>query len=376
MADTELPRQPETFALWREAQDTSLRTRLGGAYYLLAWLLTWLFSAAPVEMLEWGLAGAGFFALMLALRLLNRLPAEQAPQALRTWLDRHWTLILLTALAWGFTHAWVLHDPLFNDSRLIATLSTIAFSTALAFNFSMRKGHAYFALLLLYLPGLLALTLLWNEQRATLITLAFYLSYLFLALNRSHREYRNTLTLELKLLEQQENLELLSRTDSLTQLGNRYHFNSLFPAMVANAQRQSNSLSLVLLDIDYFKQVNDAHGHACGDACLSAFAELMRQVFRRDSDALLRLGGEEFGVLMPGTTLEQAHLLAESFRLELEQHGFSVQGQNLPLTTSLGVGCFDKNRDVSAEAFFKRVDDALYRAKGAGRNCLILASVA
>jgi diguanylate cyclase len=229
------------------------------------------------------------------------------------------------------------------------------------------------ALLLIYLPGLLTLALAWREQYAILITLSFYLSYLLLVLSRSNREYHNTLALELQLLDQQERLEHLSRTDSLTQLGNRYQFNSLFPVMVANAQRQSQPLSLVLLDIDFFKRINDEYGHACGDSCLSDFAERMRQNFRRDSDALLRLGGEEFGILMPNTPLEQARLLAEQFRLELEREGFNVPGATLPLTASLGVGCYDMLRDGSAEAFFKRVDDALYQAKAAGRNRLELA---
>lgn len=101
---------------------------------------------------------------------------------------------------------------------------------------------------------------------------ACYLSYLLLALNRSHREYHDTLALELKLLEQQQRLELLSHTDSLAQLGNRYQFNNLFPALVATAQRQSEPMSLALLDIDFFKRINDQHGHACGDACLSAWS--------------------------------------------------------------------------------------------------------
>ncbi|MGE8499226.1 MAG: GGDEF domain-containing protein [Pseudomonas sp.] len=367
------PRQPHAFALWREAQDTRTRTRLGGIYYLLAWLLTWLFSAAPSEQLLLGLAGSAFFALMLAGRLLHRLPEDDSPQAMQCWIDRHWILIFATALGWGLAHAWFLHTPLFAESKLIATLSTIAFTTALAFNFAMRKGRAVIALLLLYLPGLSVMAADWDQQRVALITLSFYLSYLVLALTRSHREYRDTLNLEMKLLEHQERLEILTRTDSLTQLGNRYQFNSLFPVMVANAQRQHHSLSLILLDIDFFKRVNDEHGHACGDACLSAFAERMRQVFRRDSDALLRLGGEEFGVLMPNTSLEQAHQLAESFRRELAEQGFDVNGLNLPLTASLGVGCFDLQQDHCAESFFKRVDDALYLAKSAGRNRLVMA---
>lgn len=374
MTPSEVPRSPQAFSLWREAQDTRVRTRLGGIYYLLAWLLTWLFSNAPGEQLWLGLGGTAVFAALLALRLLHHLPAEQSSEALLAWLNRHWRLILCTALLWGLTHAWALSDPAFASSWFIATLSTIAFSTALAFTFSMRKRHAILALLLLYLPGLLAMSADWQQHRATLITLAFYLSYLLLALNRSHREYHNTLGLELKLLEQQQSLEHLSRTDSLTQLGNRYQFNNLFPALIADAHRRGHPLAMVLLDIDYFKRINDEHGHACGDAYLSAFAQRMREVFRRDSDALLRLGGEEFGVLMPNTTLEQAQLLAAGFIANLAEHPFRVEGHCLPLTASLGVGCFDPQHDSSAEAFFKRVDDALYQAKRDGRNRLVLAA--
>jgi diguanylate cyclase (GGDEF)-like protein len=373
MTESHVPRQPQVFALWREAQDTRIRTPLGGIYYLLAWLLTWGFSNDPMALLAPGLIGIAVFALLLALRLLHRLPKEQTPAALTRWLNHHWLLILSTALAWGLAHALAQTHALFSSSAIIATLSTIAFSTALAFTFSMRKKRATLALLLIYLPGLLSLALDWQARHAVLITLSFYLSYLLLALNRSHREYHNTLKLELQLLDQQERLERLSRTDSLTQLGNRYQFNSLFPVMVANAQRQSQPLSLVLLDIDFFKRINDEYGHACGDSCLSAFADRMRQTFRRDSDALLRLGGEEFGILMPNTPLEQARLLAEQFRQELEREGFDVPGATLPLTASLGVGCYDTHRDNSAEGFFKRVDDALYQAKGAGRNRLQLA---
>ena len=373
MTQAQVPRQAQAFALWREAQDTRIRSPLGGIYYLLAWLLTWIFSNDPGALVVPGVLGITMFALLLALRVLHRLPQEQTRESLSRWLNLHWSLILLTALSWGLAHALAQKNPLFSSSAIIATLSTIAFSTALAFNFAMRKKRAVLALLLIYLPGLLTLALAWREQYAILITLSFYLSYLLLVLSRSNREYHNTLALELQLLDQQERLEHLSRTDSLTQLGNRYQFNSLFPVMVANAQRQSQPLSLVLLDIDFFKRINDEYGHACGDSCLSDFAERMRQNFRRDSDALLRLGGEEFGILMPNTPLEQARLLAEQFRLELEREGFNVPGATLPLTASPGVGCYDMLRDGSAEAFFKRVDDALYQAKAAGRNRLELA---
>lgn len=373
MTDAEVPRQPTTFALWREVDDTRIRTRVGGLFYLLAWLLTWIFSASPAGVVVSGVLGSCLFAGLLIARLLHRPNAIDDPQQLKHWLDRHWGLILLTAFCWGQAHALVLYSDAYDGSELIATLATVAFSTAMTFNFAMRYRRALLALILLYLPGLAVMASNWDERHAVLITLLFYLGYLVLVLGRNHREYRATLELELKLLDQQRQLDLLSRTDSLTQLGNRYQFNNLFPSLVANAIRQGEPLSLVLLDIDFFKQVNDEHGHASGDACLTAFAERMRRVFRRDADALLRLGGEEFGVLLPGTTLAQAWDLAEHFRRELEEEGLELPGQRLVLTTSLGVGCFNSRHDSDADAFFRRVDSALYRAKREGRNRLVSA---
>jgi diguanylate cyclase (GGDEF)-like protein len=375
MTDAELPRSPHTFALWREVQDTRVRTRLGGIYYLLAWLLTWMFSAEPSAMWLSGTAGSLLFAALMAARLLHTPPEAQSQEQLQSWLDRHWGLVLLTSLCWGQAHAWALYSETLHDSAMIATLSTVAFSTAMTFNFAMRKKRAFVAILLLYVPGLAVMALDWRNGHNLLITLLFYLSYLLLALNRSHREYVATLDLELRLLHQQATLDQLSRTDSLTQLGNRYQFNSLFQSMVAAAKRTGEPLALVLLDIDFFKKVNDQRGHAGGDVCLSEFAQRMRQVFRRDSDALLRLGGEEFGVLMPNTTLEQAQLLAEQFRQDLAHNGIDLQGEHLPLTTSLGVGRFDPRLDDDAESFFKRVDRALYQAKRNGRDRLELATL-
>ncbi|MHC5349426.1 GGDEF domain-containing protein [Metapseudomonas furukawaii] len=372
MTDAVPPQAPERFRLWREVQDTRTRTRLGGFYYLLAWLLCWLFGTAPTQQLAVGLGGLAFFALLLAARLLHRPPEAGDEAELQRWLDRHWGVILLSSLGWGLAHAWVLLAPAFQPASLIATLATVAFSTAMAFNFAMRRRRAALGILLLYLPGLTALTLGNEGTRAELVTLACYLSYLILALNRSHREYEAMLVLELQLLEQRQRLDTLSRTDVLTQLGNRYQFNNLFPAMCANAGRHGGQLSLLLMDIDFFKRINDQHGHSVGDDCLRAFGERMREFFRRDSDALLRLGGEEFGVLMPDTSLEQARHLAELFREDLANRGLQLGDRQLPLTASLGVGTFDPSLDGGAEAFFKRVDDALYRAKTLGRDRLEL----
>lgn len=373
MPITSAPKQPSTYALWREVQDVSNRTRLGSLYYLLAWLLTWGFSQAPLQHLLLGLGGCGFFTLMLVLRWIHLPPTLHSDRRLTRWINRHWLLVLLTAMGWGLAHALALSDPDFQRSQLVATVSTIAFSSAVAFTFSMRLRRGLCTVLLLNLPGLLVLASNDEQQLPILLTLAFYLIYLLMVGTRSFREYHAGIALELQLLEQRDALERLSRTDSLTGLGNRHQFNDLFPLMLANAKRQGNPLALVLMDIDLFKRVNDQHGHLTGDACLEVFAERMRQVFRRDNDILLRMGGEEFAVLMPGTDLEHAQQMAEQFRACIADNPLQAREHRLNLTTSLGVGTFEAERDCSSEAFFQRIDSALFQAKADGRNRLVLA---
>ncbi|MFZ3154075.1 GGDEF domain-containing protein [Pseudomonas sp.] len=363
--------------LWREASDTHIRSRFGGYYYLLAWAMLWLTSRNPGQNL-WLWSGGvllllGFFILRSSERPTEQLPAEQ----LQRWLDQRWVLILLQSLAWGLMLAGIQLHPGVIVSHLVVMLCVVVFGTALAFTYPMRMPSCALAILLTYLPSTAVKIHLGIGDIGESVALVIYLSYLGLFLYRWHREYHISLDRELRLLRQGEQLDRLSRTDALTGLSNRYQFNALLPNWLASARRQNSMLALVLLDIDFFKKINDQFGHRAGDLYLQAFAERMRQLFRRDSDILLRLGGEEFAVLMPDTSLEQAMLLAERFRAELTEHPLNIPGQNPaqypPLTCSLGVGTFQPLCDDSAEAFYTRVDNALYRAKAGGRNRLELA---
>lgn len=368
------PSNPELFALWREAQDMRSRTLMGGGFYLVAWLLIWLSLPEKVQFIAYGLLGSLFFAVLVSARWFHHLPEEPSTAALNRWINQHWTLVILTTGSWGIINAAVLSEPSFVAPHLVTIISTIAFSTAFAFTFALRLYRCLAVMFLLNLPGLVALAWGPPEQWPAFVCLSIYMVYLLLSCRRSNADYLNTIHLELELLTQRNALEQLSRTDSLTQLGNRYQFNDLYPSMIAGAQRQSIPLSLVLLDIDYFKRVNDQHGHAAGDLCLQQFAELMHQMFRRGTDVPLRLGGEEFAVIMPGTTLEQARHLAEQFRATLAETRMDIHGNALNITTSIGVGAYDPRIDSCGDALYRRVDAALYQAKEEGRNRLKLAS--
>ena len=155
--------------------------------------------------------------------------------------------------------------------------------------------------------------------------------------------------------------------DTLTGLHNRRYFNTNFAALMDQAARRGRSLSLLMLDIDHFKQVNDTHGHDAGDQILKTFSARIRDVLRA-SDLTCRLGGEEFAVLMPDTGLDVAHKVAERVRAAIDSHVFTLAPGRPPIAVTVSIGLAERGCDLEPDILMRRADAALYRSKGEGRN--------
>lgn len=168
-----------------------------------------------------------------------------------------------------------------------------------------------------------------------------------------------------RLRQLNEQLEQQARTDQLTGLANRYLLNQELQREVASAERFHEIFSLVLLDIDHFKQINDHYGHQQGDAVLSQVSRLM-QTRCRSSDILGRWGGEEFLLICPQTRLDDANQLAEQLRRVIEQQ---LIDQQVSVTLSAGVAEFIPGEPL--HEMMRRLDQALYQAKHSGRNQVI-----
>ncbi|MCG7897542.1 MAG: GGDEF domain-containing protein [Candidatus Thiodiazotropha lotti] len=156
--------------------------------------------------------------------------------------------------------------------------------------------------------------------------------------------------------------------DSLTGIKNRTAFDSNFNREIELNRRKNSELSLVVMDIDFFKRINDQYGHAVGDLVLKQVAKGVEETIR-SSDALYRYGGEEFVVVLNGTDQLGARLLAERIRENIESLRIESL-KNLQVTLSLGVSMM--NEGDTAETLFKRADEALYVAKNQGRNQVVM----
>lgn len=169
-----------------------------------------------------------------------------------------------------------------------------------------------------------------------------------------------------KLEEANINLALLASTDPLTQLYNRRHFFNLGNSEMAKALRHQRPLSVIMLDVDKFKKINDNYGHDAGDKALIALAKVCKDA-ARGSDIVARFGGEEFALCCPDTNSEGAQALAERLRLQVEAMSLSIDEQSISFTISLGVATADSSDD-SLEGLLKRADHLLFEAKDSGRN--------
>lgn len=156
-----------------------------------------------------------------------------------------------------------------------------------------------------------------------------------------------------------------AHSDSLTGVGNRLAMDRALDREVKLSIRNRTSLSVLVLDIDYFKQINDRYGHACGDEALKAVVNCTRNCLR-DVDELFRMGGEEFVILLGNTPDAQARLVAERIRNAIEEMQFEMDGVSIPITASLGVAT--RQIDEGNREVLDRCDKLMYSAKRAGRN--------
>ena len=171
----------------------------------------------------------------------------------------------------------------------------------------------------------------------------------------------------LELRKSQEQLQKMALTDPLTSLGNRATFDMSIKQAAAITQRSGKPYSLLLIDLDHFKQVNDSYGHQVGDTILQRVADAIKNS-ARDSDICCRYGGEEFAVILPDTKAKNAEILAERIHAQVAKVSIQQPSVRQSVTVSIGISCANKRSNVRPETLVEEADQALYLAKEKGRN--------
>jgi len=194
------------------------------------------------------------------------------------------------------------------------------------------------------------------------------------ALQRLDEMRRKLTELSNELTASNRRLEQISHSDGLTGVANRRFFDSFIAQHVALAARQKTNLSLALCDVDYFKKYNDHYGHLSGDECLRRVAQVLSGSCIRATDLVARYGGEEFALVLPDTHRTGAAQHIRNVRQALANAAIEHKGSDISpfVTLSIGITAFTPGKDTKAEDLIARADEALYRAKEAGRNRYIV----
>lgn len=226
----------------------------------------------------------------------------------------------------------------------------------------IRTGLVYTVLSVLAISwATLALDLALNRESLVSMLLGLVI-FSLLSLVYARQSFRYADLVEAKNLQ----LEYMASHDPLTGIFNSRSYETRGEALLALARRNGTSLSLLYLDIDHFKRINDDFGHHVGDGVLECFVQVVGREIR-ESDVFARIGGEEFCILLPNTELAGAGMLAEKVRQSVEDEECHVNGQRFSLTVSIGVSTWQEG-DTSLLDIEKRADSALYEAKDTGRN--------
>jgi len=274
----------------------------------------------------------------------------------------------LVSLSWGLNSVLFLPEVVIQQILLIVALATILIASITLL--SISRYLFYLQALLLFSPLLGQLLSLQSTDYKILALLLLIMCMMLILM---------TNTLYHMLHESQKiqyTAQTQARTDPLTQLANRRGFDQRLQIEWQQVVCNTSPLSLLMIDVDHFKQYNDQKGHLSGDRCLKNLAEIMRSVSRRNRDYITRYGGDEFSILLPETVMSEAIILAEKLRQEVA----TLYAQVPRITLSIGVAsCKSKKAhyhhpyppQANAEILVNAADKALYQAKAQGKNCVI-----
>ena len=357
------------------------RARGGLAIHLSLWLLMGAMGGfANRSLLFFCCVAAGFGASLVGRVLVEpRIEAlsERQPASARVLFLG---LLLVNPAIWGVTGAasilWPALNPASSWIWLAVTGMAASGAMSLSFDPAVRKCYAAFAVM----PSAIAF-LFTQSGRGLFEPLAavLFLFYVYRGSKIVHDDDWSAMQSRIELEVRGKLLEHLSATDALTQVSNRLHFDRQLGVEWARARRGTppvSDMTVIMLDIDHFKKVNDTYGHPFGDRCLQAVASALRPTLGRPTDLLARFGGEEFVAMLPSTDAAGAAIVSARMLAAVAAIRIDHLGEPVALTCSIGVHTMSALETADPAAAIQLADQALYRAKRCGRSQVVVHAAA
>ncbi len=290
------------------------------------------------------------------------------PQGLQilAWEKPYALTLFATSALWGLGMlCFVSESPLLY--RLVEFLFVLGMSAGAFSHYSARRYMVMGAMISVLLPTTLWFVICGQPMEVSLgVAALLFIGVLIQAGNAMSAAQADNFRLAYRLESARQRAEQMAHTDDLTGLENRRAFFDQGQVLASYCERNGLPLSVVMIDADHFKQINDRFGHAIGDAVLRRLAEQLKES-RRKSDVCGRIGGEEFAMLLPDTSLGEAMVLAERLCRACAASPMQIDGEVVINTVSIGVA----SEGYAIESLLRCADEALYQAKAAGRNRVV-----
>lgn len=299
-------------------------------------------------------------------RLLDKAIKEKNSEKITQLTKQFFQLIVYSAFVWNFSIILgFIYAPPFYEFIGLIMVAGIVTAGVISLLPIFRTYMTYF--LLMVIPQVFIFTTYNTDiHNGTLLLLSIYIPLIFLLSKSIYKHYLAEIKTNDNLEDSVDKLHHLSITDELTQVYNRRYFLESAQNLLAILQRENKPLSMLMLDIDFFKNINDSYGHQVGDFVLCELAKLLQSSLRK-SDLLARIGGEEFAILLQNTSYEGAKTIAEKLRSSVSEHTFIIDSNRLKITISIGVAT-ERELDMNFDYLYKNADTKLYEAKNLGRN--------
>ncbi|MFT6898721.1 MAG: diguanylate cyclase (GGDEF)-like protein [Paraglaciecola sp.] len=317
---------------------------------------------------------AGSMLLISILRLLHKIFTPRLyDYSAKLWFWIFAILSLGHAIVLSTVFAFSMYDTRFIPILHVIILTVGGVASGALIGLVPRIKFALFNLFVLLVPSIVIGLLL--EDRYVFSVMILIFGFYIAAIGiRSHREYIRSFKIEALLDRQKSELEALNKTDALTHIYNRGYFNTQFEYQWNTGMRHNIRQTLLLIDIDHFKLINDNYGHLVGDTCLQQIAQLVNVSVNRKNDLVARFGGEEFALLLDASDSHQAIQIAETIRQSIADCSFKHDDITFNVTVSIGVASVIPTPKMNSNRLIEAADKALYQAKDKGRNQVVLST--
>ena len=283
------------------------------------------------------------------------------------------TSILLGALHWGIMSVLVFYDGDMATIQAPILIVLAAFAMGGTSTLSISRTIRLLYPCFLFSPSILFF--LWEGTSLSFLyagLIAASWVYIYIASTSAEHDYWQAISNNLIAEERAKDLEKLSVTDPLTQLKNRMYFDAEYEKEWQRSARLKSCISLLMVDLDYFKQLNDNYGHVFGDEVLQAVAACISDNVLRPADCVARYGGEEFIIMLPNTNEDGLHLVAERITNAVSELKFKSNEKQVHVTCSIGGATAYPHPEHDRAELVKKADSALYEAKEKGRNLFVI----